>query len=69
MGSGVTLFFESKMKEGQRSQVSDSVEALSSKLAGSNLISSEQLGDRLRLTKTEYQLVTQYGSTHNQSSK
>lgn len=64
MNLGVTLFYEARMKDGQRSQVSDSIEALSNKIAGNNLIYGDTISnanDPLRLTKTEYKLVTQHG--------
>ncbi|CAD8158835.1 unnamed protein product [Paramecium pentaurelia] len=61
MNNGVKLYFEQKMKEGVRHQISDSAENLQIKLSGSNLLSGEdatQFAQQIRLTKAEYQLIT-----------
>ncbi|CAD8067810.1 unnamed protein product [Paramecium primaurelia] len=61
MNNGVKLYFEQKMKEGVRHQISDSAENLQIKLSGSNLLSGEdaaQFASQIRLTKAEYQLIT-----------
>lgn len=60
MNGGVTLFFESKMKEGLKSQVTDSLDKLTNKLKGGNILTdpSSNVADPLRLTRTEYQLLT-----------
>ncbi|CAD8064707.1 unnamed protein product [Paramecium sonneborni] len=61
MNNGVKLFFEHKMKEGIRHQISDSAEHLQIKLSGSNLLSgddAQKFASQIRLTKAEYQLLT-----------
>lgn len=67
MNSGVKLVFESKMKECARLQIRDSVETLTYKLSGGNQVHSPrhaetQPQDTLRLTRTEYFLLTQHGN-------
>ncbi|CAD8146290.1 unnamed protein product [Paramecium octaurelia] len=61
MNNGVKLYFEHKMKEGVRHQISDSAEHLQIKLSGSNLLSgddAQQFASQIRLTRAEYQLIT-----------
>ncbi|CAD8145495.1 unnamed protein product [Paramecium octaurelia] len=61
MNNGVKLYYEQKMKEGVRHQISDSAENLQIKLSGSNLVSGDdaaQFASQIRLTKAEYQLIT-----------
>ncbi|CAD8166389.1 unnamed protein product [Paramecium octaurelia] len=61
MNNGVKLYFEHKMKEGVRHQISDSAEHLQYKLSGSNLLSGDdasQFASQIRLTRAEYQLIT-----------
>ncbi|CAD8076028.1 unnamed protein product [Paramecium sonneborni] len=61
MNNGVKLYFEHKMKEGVRHQISDSAEHLQIKLSGSNLLSGDdvqQFASQIRLTRAEYQLLT-----------
>ncbi|CAD8074596.1 unnamed protein product [Paramecium sonneborni] len=61
MNNGVKLYFEHKMKEGVRHQISDSAENLQIKLSASNLLTSDdasQFASQIRLTKAEYQLIT-----------
>ncbi|CAD8145393.1 unnamed protein product [Paramecium pentaurelia] len=61
MNNGVKLYFEHKMKEGIKHQISDSAEHLQIKLSGSNLLSgddAQQFASQIRLTRAEYQLIT-----------
>ncbi|CAD8060601.1 unnamed protein product [Paramecium primaurelia] len=61
MNNGVKLYYEHKMKEGVRHQISDSAEHLQYKLSGSNLLSGDdasQFASQIRLTRAEYQLIT-----------
>ncbi|CAK68922.1 unnamed protein product (macronuclear) [Paramecium tetraurelia] len=61
MNNGVKLYFEHKMKEGVKHQISDSAEHLQIKLSGSNLLSgddAQQFASQIRLTRAEYQLIT-----------
>ena len=43
MNNGVRLFYESKVKDGVRHYISDSIEALTNKLSGGNLLPGEDI--------------------------
>ncbi|KAM3127166.1 hypothetical protein pb186bvf_020721 [Paramecium bursaria] len=64
MNNGVRLFYESKVKDGVRHYISDSIEALTNKLSGGNLLPGEDIqkqAQQIKLTKTEYKLITDQG--------